>query len=73
MKYVHEGLPVRNFRIPEGIVFANIDNETGKLASAQSSTVVRQAFAEGTEPQGLSSERSSFEADKDFFKQDLSE
>ena len=73
MKYVHEGLPVRNFRIPEGIVFANIDNETGKLASAQSSTVVRQAFAEGTEPQELSSERSSFEDDKDFFKQDLSE
>jgi penicillin-binding protein 1A len=73
MKYVHEGLPVRNFRIPEGIVFANIDNETGKLASAQSSTVVRQAFAEGSEPEELTSERSRLEDDKDFFKQDLSE
>lgn len=73
MKYAHEGLPVRNFKAPEGIVFANIDNETGKLASANSEKVIRQAFTEGTEPQEITTEAGSLDEDKDFFKQDLSE
>lgn len=72
MKFAHEGMPVKNFPVPDGIVFANIDNETGKLASANSKQVVRQAFAEGTEPQDISSGSGSQE-DQDFFKEDLSE
>ena len=31
MKEVHEGKPVENFKVPEGIVFTNIDNETGEI------------------------------------------
>lgn len=72
MKFAHEGLPIRNFDIPEGIVFANIDNESGKLASAQSEQVVRQAFTEGTEPTQFSSETDS-QDEKDFYKEELSE
>ena len=72
MKFAHEGLPIHNFQIPEGIVFANIDNETGKLATAKSDQVVRQAFVEGTEPQQFSSESDS-QDDKDFYKEELSE
>ncbi|MCB0355623.1 MAG: PBP1A family penicillin-binding protein [Bdellovibrionales bacterium] len=72
MKFAHEGLPISNFKIPEGIVFANIDNETGKLATAKSDQVVRQAFVEGSEPSEFSSEQDSKD-DKDFYKEELSE
>ena len=50
MKFVHKDLPVTGFPVPENIVFANIDTETGGLASSSSTHVVRQAFKEGTEP-----------------------
>lgn len=50
MMAVHENLPAENFPVPDGIIFVNIDNKTGKLANTQSTEVVRQAFLEGTEP-----------------------
>lgn len=70
MKAAHEGLPDMTFPVPPGIVFANIDNETGQLASNQTKKVVRQAFEEGTEPSGT---RNKKEEETDFYKQDLSE
>jgi len=70
MKAAHEGLPQMTFPVPEGIVFANIDSETGQLASSQSKGIIRQAFLEGTEP---NSSRNKQEEDTDFYKQDLSE
>jgi len=45
-----EGLPVEDFPVPEGVVFAKIDAEEGLLASAHSEKTVFQAFVEGTEP-----------------------
>ncbi len=42
--------PVRDFPVPEGIVFARIDGSSGLLASSASEQTVFQAFAEGTEP-----------------------
>ncbi|MBE8162661.1 MAG: penicillin-binding protein 1A [Bdellovibrionaceae bacterium] len=53
MMSVHENLPVENFSVPEGIIFINIDNKTGKLATTQSKEVVQQAFLEGTEPKSI--------------------
>lgn len=50
MKAAHENLPQTSFPVPSGIVFANIDAETGKLASATSKNVIKQAYIEGTEP-----------------------
>ncbi|MCB0349630.1 MAG: PBP1A family penicillin-binding protein [Bdellovibrionales bacterium] len=74
MKFAHEGVPPKNFNVPDNIVFASIDNETGRLASAQSKEVVRQAFISGTEPTDIQDEMSN---DKDeqqeFYKEDLSE
>ncbi|UOF00546.1 penicillin-binding protein 1A [Bdellovibrio reynosensis] len=70
MKAAHEGLPQMTFPVPEGIVFANIDSETGKLASASTKKIVRQAFVEGTEPTAAASKA---EETTDFYKQDLSE
>lgn len=70
MKVAHENLPQMTLPVPEGIVFANIDAETGKLASASSKNIIRQAYVEGTEP--TSSSDQSEEA-TDFLKRDLSE
>jgi penicillin-binding protein 1A len=71
MKDAHEGLPEVTFPVPPGIVFATIDNETGKLASAKTKHIIRQAFIEGTEP--TTSSTNQKEDDTDFYKQDLSE
>ena len=72
MKFVHKDLPIRNFKIPEGIVFANIDNQTGKLASSHSEMIVKQAFLEGTEPASDQSGKGN-EGELDFLKEDFSE
>ncbi|MGH0029090.1 MAG: penicillin-binding protein 1A [Myxococcota bacterium] len=42
--------PKRDFALPESIVFARIDRETGLLASRSSTETVFQAFIAGTEP-----------------------
>ena len=73
MKFAHENQPIRNFTVPENIVFANIDNETGRLASSNSKEVVKQAFVEGTEPQEVSEDVSNDESDENFYKEDLAE
>ncbi|MBW2395203.1 MAG: PBP1A family penicillin-binding protein [Deltaproteobacteria bacterium] len=44
------GRPVRDFAVPEGIVFARIDSKSGLLATSASDQTLFQAFAEGTEP-----------------------
>ncbi len=66
-----ESYPPTDFAIPPGIVFANIDSETGKLATAKSKKAVREAFREGTEPTETANETPQNE-DKNFFKEDLS-
>ena len=50
MKEVHQSIEEKDFLVPENIVFANIDRESGLLADSASKEVVRQAFIEGTEP-----------------------
>lgn len=78
MEKSHEELTVMEFPVPEKVVFANIDSETGGLVSANSREVIHQAFIEGTEPQFVKSERdsekenSSAMDDMDFLREDLS-
>lgn len=72
MKSAHEGLPARSFPVPDGVVFANIDAETGKLASANTKSVIRQAFIDGTEPKETAGDSTS-EGSQQFYKEDLSE
>ncbi len=45
-----EKRPAREFKVPEGIVFARIDRETGLLADSTSTDTYFQALIEGTEP-----------------------
>ncbi len=68
MKSAHEQLPQMTLPIPEGIVFANIDGETGKLAGADSKKVAKQAYFEGTEPTTNSNKE---QENSDFLKQDF--
>jgi len=42
--------PVRDFPVPEGIVFARVDRKTGLLADASSDDSVFQAYRAGAEP-----------------------
>ncbi len=70
MQQAHSKLPDMSFPVPEGIVFASIDNVSGKLPTASSKNVIRQAFREGTEPTAESSRK---DEEIDFYKQDLSE
>jgi penicillin-binding protein 1A len=71
MKTAVAGSPAEDFEVPPGIVFANIDAETGKVGSARSKKVVREAFREGTEPTETNESAAPTE-DKNFFKEDLS-
>jgi penicillin-binding protein 1A len=41
---------VRDFSVPDPIVFARVDRKTGLLADAGSTDVVFEAFLPGTEP-----------------------
>lgn len=70
MKSAHSSIPETSFAIPPGIVFASIDNSSGKLPSASTKNVIRQAFREGSEPTAESSRK---DEETDFYKQDLEE
>jgi penicillin-binding protein 1A len=54
MSEVLKDRPVVDFQVPEGVVFAKIDAETGGLASNYSENTVFQAFREGSEPKKYS-------------------
>jgi penicillin-binding protein 1A len=51
MENVLEGRPVVDFQVPQGVMFANIDPESGLLSSRHTKgKPIRQAFSEGTAP-----------------------
>lgn len=71
MREAHKDLPVVDFPVPSGIVMAEIDAKTGKLATEYSERKYKQAFEEGTEPQESASEDEQID-EKEFLKEDLS-
>ena len=44
MKKAHKDLPKKDFQVPEGIIFTNIDIDTGKLVGPNTKRVAKQAF-----------------------------
>jgi penicillin-binding protein 1A len=71
MKEAVKSYSESDFIAPPGVVFASIDSNTGKVAPANGSTAIKEAFIEGTQPTEASdsaSERS--ESQSDFFKED---
>ena len=76
MKASHKDLAPVEFPVPDQVVFANIDGETGELVSPTSREIIHQAFIEGTEPQARSSQELSNEKwiepdETEFIKEDL--
>jgi penicillin-binding protein 1A len=66
MREALKGAPVKDFPVPPGIVFVQIDPKTGKLATDKTKDAIFEAFIEGTQP----SEKSGKEVDsqiKNFF------
>ena len=67
-----EKSPVVDFQVPDGVVFAKIDMETGLLASPHSRKTVFQAFREGKEPKEYSPAPKSPKSGQ-FFQYDMEE
>jgi penicillin-binding protein 1A len=63
--------PVDVFTVPEGVVFANIDAETGMLAIAESRETRFECFKEGTEPTAYSSRPEEVVEPENYFKSDI--
>jgi len=50
METILKDQPVRDFPVPEGIVFVTVDQDTGKLALPTCKKKILEAFIAGTEP-----------------------
>lgn len=71
MKEAVKSYPDSDFVIPPGVTFASIDAQSGKLAPANSSRAIKEAFIEGTEPkQAADASPGDSETPGDFFKED---
>lgn len=70
MKGAWDSLPQMTFQAPEGIVFATVDYESGRLTQEGSANSIKLPFIEGTEPKA-----SDFRNEEatEFYKQDLEE
>ena len=71
MKVALAGLPPENFKVPTGIVFANIDEKTGLLAVPESEKTIFECFKEGTVPTELSRPVSPEELEESLFNDEL--
>ncbi len=71
MQEVLKNEPVRVFQVPEGVVFAKIDAETGKLPIPESKKTIFECFKEGTAPTEYTPKPGSITEPEQFFKQDM--
>ena len=71
MKQVLENEPVKVFQIPEGVVFAKIDAESGKLAIPESKKTVFACFKEGTAPEEYADKPGALKDEDQFMKFDM--
>lgn len=71
MQAVLEGKPVRAFPVPDGVVFAKIDAETGLLAIPESENPIFECFKEGTVPTEYTKKPESITDPGQLFKNDM--
>jgi penicillin-binding protein 1A len=71
MQTILKDKPVRVFEVPDGVVFAKIDAETGLLAIPESKTTIFECFKEGTVPTEYTKKPGSITEPDDFFKTDM--
>ena len=71
MQAVLKDKPVRVFQVPDGVVFAKIDAETGLLAIPESKETIFECFKEGTVPTEYAKKPGSITEPDQFFKSDM--
>jgi penicillin-binding protein 1A len=71
MQRVLKDKPVRVFQVPEGVVFAKIDANTGLLPVAQSKNTIFECFKEGTQPTEFTRKPGTFTEPDQFFKRGI--
>jgi penicillin-binding protein 1A len=69
MKRMLADKPTQLFQVPEGIVFAKIDAETGLLPIPGSKKVILECFKEGTVPTEQTKDSNAVTSREDFYKQ----
>ncbi len=71
MQEILKNEPVRVFQVPEGVVFAKIDADTGKLPIPESKNTIFECFKEGSVPTEYTPKPGSVTEPEQFFKQDM--
>jgi penicillin-binding protein 1A len=71
MQRILADVPPKIFEVPEGVVFTQIDAETGLLPIPESKQTVFVCFKEGTEPTEYSKKPGEIADTGEFFKKDL--
>jgi penicillin-binding protein 1A len=71
MKNILKDKPVKVFQVPEGVVFAKIDAETGLLPIPESKETIFECFKEGTVPTEYTKKPDTVTEASDFYKLDM--
>ncbi len=71
MEAILKGTPVQTFPVPEGVVFAKIDTQTGLLPIPESKTTRYECFKEGTAPTEYTPTPDTIVDAESFFKSDM--
>lgn len=71
MKRLLADKPVRIFQEPDGVVFVQIDAETGLLPIPESKEIIFEVFKEGTAPTEYTKRPDSITDPEEFFKKDV--
>jgi penicillin-binding protein 1A len=71
MKGILDKKPVRIFQVPEGVVFSQIDAQTGLLPIPESEETIFECFKEGTVPTEYTPKPGSITEPEQFYKTDM--
>jgi penicillin-binding protein 1A len=71
MQEILKDQPIKVFQVPEGVVFAKIDAETGLLPIPESKETIFECFKEGTVPTEYTKKPDTVTEAEDFFKLDM--
>jgi penicillin-binding protein 1A len=71
MQQALKGKPVRTFPVPDSVVFARIDVDTGLLPVPETRRTIFECFKEGSAPTQYSRRSDQLTETDDFFKQDM--
>ena len=71
MKNALKDKPIRDFTVPEGVVFAKIDAKTGLLPNSKTEKTIFECFKEGTVPTKSSPTEDTAVGSESFFKNEM--